>query len=274
VFSPYYAWARGAGQGADAENHCCLNVALYGAGGSRWAMTERGRRWVDREARQFRIGPSRMHWDGQALVVDVDEITVPIPRRLRGRVRLIPQALCSFNAPLDAGARHRWGPIAPCSRIEVDFDKPGLSWKGHAYLDSNEGDEPIDCAFRDWDWSRATLADGSTAVIYDVRPKAGGERVIAQRFATDGTAIPFETHDRQRLPRSLWGLPRSIRNEPAGPPASVLETLEDTPFYVRSTLQATMLGERVTAIHESLDVPRVVSRAVRLMLPWRMPRRG
>jgi carotenoid 1,2-hydratase len=249
-------------------------VALYGAGGSRWAMTERGRRWVQRDATQFRIGPSRMNWDGQALVVDIDEVTVPVPRRLRGRLRLIPQGLCSFNTALDAQGRHRWGPIAPCSRIEVAFEKPGLAWKGHAYMDSNEGDEPIDAAFHDWDWSRATLADGSTAVIYDVRPRSGPDRVIAQRFAPDGQAAPFQAPSRQRLPRSLWGLPRSIRSEPEGPPAAVLETLEDTPFYVRSTLQATLLGERVTAIHESLDVPRVVSRTVRLMLPWRMPRRG
>jgi carotenoid 1,2-hydratase len=237
-------------------------------------MTERGRRWVQRDATQFRIGPSRMNWDGQALVVDIDEVTVPVPRRIRGRLRLMPQGLCSFNAALDAQARHRWGPIAPCARIEVAFEKPGLAWKGHAYMDSNEGDEPIDAAFLDWDWSRATLADGSTAVIYDVRPRSGPDRVIAQRFAPDGQAAPFQAPGRQSLPRSLWGLPRSIRSEPEGPPAAVLKTLEDTPFYVRSTLQATLLGERVTAIHESLDVPRVVSRAVRLMLPWRMPRRG
>ncbi len=237
-------------------------------------MTERGRRWVQRDATQFQIGPSRMHWDGQALVVDIDEVTVPIPRRLRGRVRLMPQGLCSFNAALDAQGRHRWGPIAPCARIEVEFDKPGLSWKGHAYLDSNEGDEPIDAPFHDWDWSRARMADGSTAVIYDVRAKSGEDRVIAQRFAPEGTATPFEAADRQGLPRSLWGLRRGIRSEPAGPPATLTKTLEDTPFYVRSTLEATLLGERVTAIHESLDVPRVVSLPVRLMLPWRMPRRS
>jgi len=33
-------------------------------------------------------------------------------------------------------------------------------------------------------------------------------------------------------------------------------------------------GETVTAVHETLDVPRVVSWPVRLMLPWRMPRRS
>jgi carotenoid 1,2-hydratase len=54
----------------------------------------------------------------------------------------------------------------------------------------------------------------------------------------------------------------------------VLQALEDTPFYSRSVLQAQLCGERVTAIHESLDVPRLVSLPVRCMLPWRMPRRA
>jgi carotenoid 1,2-hydratase len=54
----------------------------------------------------------------------------------------------------------------------------------------------------------------------------------------------------------------------------LVSTLEDTPFYVRSLLRTRLLGEDVTAVHESLDVPRLVSLPVRLMLPWRMPRRG
>jgi carotenoid 1,2-hydratase len=273
VFSPYYAWARGESGTADPENHCAINVALYGQGARRWTMTERGRRWVRRDAREFNIGPSRLHWDGQALVVDIDEVAVPLPQRVRGRVKVFPQALCHFVTPLDAGGRHRWGPIAPCSRIEVEFEQPRLRWSGHAYMDSNEGDEPIDTPFREWDWARSPLADGSTAVIYDVRPKSGPDRVIAQRFAPDGSAHAFEAPARQPLPPSAWRLPRTMRSEGAGS-ARLLQTLEDTPFYVRSTLQAQLLGERVTAIHETLDLPRVVSTPVRLMLPFRMPRRG
>ena len=42
VFSPYYAWARRKGD-AGPENHVAVNVALYGKGGKRWSMTERGR---------------------------------------------------------------------------------------------------------------------------------------------------------------------------------------------------------------------------------------
>jgi carotenoid 1,2-hydratase len=50
-------------------------------------------------------------------------------------------------------------------------------------------------------------------------------------------------------------------------------TLEDTPFYVRSVLKSGLLGELVTSVHETLDAQRVASMAVRLMLPWRMPRK-
>jgi len=273
VFSPYYALARALGGGeADAENFCALNVALYGPAGRRWTMTERGRSQVRRSAREFVVGPSRVVWDGQAMVFDIDELAAPLPRRVRGQVRVQPQGLCRFVTGLDAAARHRWGPIAPCARIEVELQHPRVRWSGHAYLDSNEGDEPVDRGFREWDWSRAVLADGSTAVIYDVRPRSGADRVIAQRFAADGSTTAFEPPPRQSLPRSKWLLPRTMRTE-AGTPARVLQTLEDTPFYVRSLLASGLLGETVTSVHETLDLPRLVSLPVRLMLPWRMPRR-
>ena len=247
-------------------------MALYGEGGKRWAMTERGRRHVHRNEREFVIGPSRVHWDGTSLVVDIDERGAPIPLRVRGQVRVTPPALCRFVAPLDAAGRHRWGPIAPCARIEVALSHPALHWKGHAYMDSNEGDEPVDRAFNDWDWSRATMANGDTSVIYDVRPLQGPERVIARRFRPDGSHEPFEAPPRHPLPTSAWRIARQVRGEPS-PAPRLMRTLEDTPFYVRSQIASRLLGEEVVSIHETLDVPRVVSLPVRLMLPWRMPRR-
>jgi carotenoid 1,2-hydratase len=272
VFSPYYAAARGRAERADPEDHCALNVALYGDCGSRWTMTERGRRSVRRDRQQFVLGPSRVHWDGESIVVEIDEFGSPLPRRVRGRVRLSPQGLCSFVTGLDAAGRHRWGPIAPCARVEVCLEQPALTWSGHAYMDCNEGDEPLESAFREWDWSRAQLADGSTAVIYDVRPREGADRVIAERFQTDGRARAFTAPPRQAMPHSLWRIGRTMRSDPGVPPR-VLQTLEDTPFYVRSTLRAGLLGQSVTAMHETLDLTRLASLPVRLMLPVRMPRR-
>lgn len=246
-------------------------MALYGKAGKRWTMTERSRASMTRDASRLVVGPSQVHWNGECLTIDIDEITVPIPQRVRGQVRVYPKGLCRFVASLDDGGLHRWGPIAPCSRVEVEFAAPAMRWSGHAYLDSNEGDEPIDRPFTEWDWSRGSLSDGSTGVIYDVRQKQGGDRVIAVRFQPSGDFEHFTPPERQPLPRTAWRIGRTMRTE-AHRPAVVTQTLEDTPFYVRSVLSSGLLGEAVASVHETLNVPRLVSTAVQLMLPWRMPR--
>jgi carotenoid 1,2-hydratase len=270
VFSPYYAWARRSGP-APADNHNALNVALYSRGARRWSMTERGAAHCHRERSHFTLGPSQLQWDGTALTVRIDEIGVPIPRRIRGTVRVIPQQLFRFSTALDANGRHHWGPIAPSARVEVNLQQPAQRWSGHAYLDSNEGQEPVERAFKEWDWSRCQLADGSTAVLYDVEPGQPTSRLLALRFHPDGSVTPFEAPPPRSLPRTAWRLPRRLRSDS---PVSVLQQLEDTPFYQRAVLHSQMLGEAVTSFHETLNVPRLVSPIVQAMLPWRMPRRG
>jgi len=173
----------------------------------------------------------------------------------------------------DAG-RHRWGPIAPCARIEVDLAKPGLRWQGNAYLDSNEGDEPVTVPFKTWDWSRARMADGSTAVIYDVTQLGGARTLLAERFKPDGSWESFDAAPkRQAMPATLWRIDRGMRAD-AGTTSQVIDTLEDTPFYARSLLRTHLLGEPVTAVHETLEPQRLKSRVVQMMLPFRMPRRA
>jgi carotenoid 1,2-hydratase len=273
VFSSWYHWARWRdGERVDPGDHCAINVALYGAAGRRWTMTERSRRWVQRSAECLVVGPSRLHWDGGALTIDLDEVGVPLPQRVRGRIRVRPQATSRFVTALDAAGAHRWGPIAPCAGVEVDLEAPTARWAGHAYLDSNEGDEPLERGFHTWDWSRSTLADGSTAVIYDLRRRDGGERLIARRFRPDGGDEAFAAPPRQRLASTGWRIARAMRSD-ASHPVRVRQTLEDTPFYARSLLDGHLLGQPVTTVHESLSVPRLESLPVRLMLPWRMPRR-
>lgn len=236
-------------------------------------MTERGQRSVQREARRFTVGPSSVRWERDALVLDLDEISVPIPRRIRGKVRVMPTALSTFVTPLDAGGRHRWGPIAPCARVEVALEHPAQRWSGHGYLDSNEGEEPIDRPFREWDWSRSNLRDGSTAVLYDVQPKSGPDRVLALRFDRQGGVQTFEPPPRQTLPATLWRVPRRMRSDGAAV-VQVEQTLEDAPFYSRAVLRSSLLGETVTSVHETLNVPRLVATSTQWMLPWRMPRRA
>ncbi len=269
VFSPYYAWGRRS-PGVDPDNFCSLNVALYSRHAKRWSMTERGRRLCHRDATRFHIGPSQLHWDGQALQVDINEVCAPIPQRIRGHIRLEPERLFGFSTALDPAGKHRWGPLAPSARIEVKLDAPAQSWSGQAYMDSNEGDEPIERAFHRWDWSRARMADGSTAVLYDMQYPDQSEKVLALRFDTDGTVAPFAAPPRHTLAPTRWRLPRGMRSEAA---VRVHEQLEDTPFYQRALLHSTLLGEPVTSFHESLSIPRLVSPVVRAMLPWRMPRR-
>ena len=270
VFSPYYAWARGRGR-AQADHHCALNVAIYSKGHKRWAMTERGQRHCARSARQFTIGPSQMSWDGDCLTIDIDEIGVPLPRRIRGRIKLWPQQLFGYSTPLDVAGQHRWGPLAPASRIEVDLSAPDLKWQGHAYLDSNEGDEPIDRGFHTWNWSRARMRDGSTLVFYDMQAPGTEDRVLSLRFTPKGTVEPLDAPPVQRLPKTAWRIDRRMRSAHS---VRLHEQLEDTPFYQRSLLQFEYGRERLLAFHETLSVPRLVSPVVQAMLPWRMPRRA
>jgi carotenoid 1,2-hydratase len=235
-------------------------------------MTERGARWLSRGRDFYQLGPSAVHWHADRLTIEVEEWSNPIPRRLRGRVTLHPEQLFSQVEDLDTNGLHRWGPLAPNSRIEVDFLQPGLRWQGRGYLDSNEGDEPIDRPFLDWDWSRSEQSDGSCAVVYDVRQRDGQEILLAKRYSASGQITDFVPPGRQQLGRTGWRIGRQLRS--GGASLGSLRTLEDTPFYARSMVQAQSLGEQVPVMHETLVLDRLVSPVVQWMLPWRMPRRS
>jgi len=269
VFSPYYARARAHGAGDPAE-HCALNVALYGEGGKRWALTERRSASLVRGRSSLAIGPSTLEWSGDALRVRIDEVAAPLPARVRGDVRIVPEALASGGFDLDASGRHRWRPIAPCARVEVRLDHPSLQWTGEGYLDSNFGGEPIEDAFAHWDWSRARV-DGEAAVLYDVTRREAGNLSLALRFGRDGGTRAFEPPPRARLAPTLWRVERTTRAD-RDSTVRVRETLEDAPFYARSILDTRLLGRTVRAIHESLSLDRFSAGWVRCMLPFRMPR--
>lgn len=266
VFSPYYAWARRRG-GGDPMRHCAVNVALYGKH-KRWAMTERGADSVRRDTDFLAIGPSIMSWDGSELTVRIDEIAVPLPRRIRGTVRLRPSAIETRTITLDTAGRHRWRPIAPCARVEVSFDQPEATWSGQAYFDTNNGDRSLETDFIRWDWSRMRVPGGSF-ILYDVI-RQDGALTLAMRYDDAGGIEDFAAPALVSLPRTRWNLPRRV--SAASP--SVIETLEDTPFYSRSLIKAHMLGGPVTAVHESLALDRFASPWVQAMLPFRMPRRS
>ena len=173
VFSPYYAWARRRGD-ADPESFCSINAILYNPRSKYWALTERGAGDLARSARRLDVGPSAIYREGDGYCVDINEVTVPLPRRLRGQVRLFPAAMQDDPVTLEEKGRHRWWPIAPVGRVEVDFREPDLRWSGAGYFDSNWGEEPLEQGFSQWHWSRAELDDGSVAVLYAPNSRRSG----------------------------------------------------------------------------------------------------
>jgi len=239
-------------------------------------MTERGQNAIERTAHQFTIGPSHLRWENDALTIQINERVPLLGKKVQGSIKVFPEKLFHHVVALDDQARHRWGPIAPSARVEVSFTEPKIQWHGSAYFDSNEGDEAISKPFSEWDWSRAHLKDGSTAVIYDVRQKNGEERIIASKFNPDGTVQSFTPPKRISLRKTAWGIQRNMRSEKSDSADSstidLLNTFEDTPFYARSMLKSQLLGEEVISMHETLNVKRLESNIVQFMLPWRMPR--
>ena len=273
MFSPWYAWARRGGRAANPENHVCLHVALYGPHkrGGGWAMTDRGRGALSRDATRLEIGPSRVGWDGSALTITIKEVGAPLPRPITGIVRVHPSALTGARFTLDQAGRHRWSPLAPVSRVEVALDRPSLRWSGPGYFDSNDGDRPLEADFRQWDWCRAPMPGGG-AILYNAERLEGGEQSLALQVAHDGAVAAFDPPPRAALPATLWRVPRNTRSEPGARPV-VRRTLTDSPFYARSVIGTRLLGHDVTAVHESLDMARFTAPWVQAMLPFRVPRR-
>lgn len=267
VFSPWYAWARRGG-GGDPLNHCCVHVALYGAPGG-WAMTDRRRAALRRDADSLRIGPSGVAWDGDSLTIDIDEIAAPLPRRLVGTVRVRPDAVSTRSFVLDSAGRHQWQPIAARARAEVRFERPGLSWSGPAYFDSNRGAAPLEQDFSCWDWCRAPLPD-ATAVLYDAHRRDGTRQALALRVAPDGSVADMELPPEASLPRGFWGVARPTRSEDGR--ASLVRSLVDAPFYTRSEIRTRLLGQDAVAVHESLSLDRFAMLPVQVMLPLKVPR--
>lgn len=266
VFSPYYAWSGR----RDPENHCSVNVALYGAAGRRWAMTERGRTALTRDAATLSIGPSCLHWNGDSLSLRFSEVGAPLPRRIRGSLRLHPHALPGRTFALDADHAHRWTPLAPRASVEVTLEKPNCAWRGTAYFDTNAGDAPLEDDFVAWDWSRVHRGQ-DTLLFYDVARRDGGETALALRLDRSGGLEPVAAPPQIDLPAGVWRVPRRPRADPDAPPWRA-EFLEDTPFYTRSLLRGDVQGAPAEAVHESLSLNRLRSPLVRAMLPFRMPR--
>jgi carotenoid 1,2-hydratase len=272
VFSPYYFADRQRGLG-DPREHCSLNVCLYGEK-RRWSMTERRQSAIHQSTSTLGIGPSELQWDADGLRVAFDEVCAPLPYRVRGSVQVRPDFINDRVFVLDGAQRHRWQPIAPCARIEVELEQPALRWSGHAYFDRNWGDEQIEDGFAYWDWSRAQVPNESgdqSVILYNMDRREGGQKSLALRFSRQGVE-EFEPPPDHVLPRTpIWKQRRHSQADAEHPPR-INKTLEDTPFYARSVIDTHLLGQPLTAVHESLCLDRFRSPIVQRMLPYRMRR--
>ncbi len=221
----------------------------------------------------MQVGPSALRYEGDTLIIDVEEWTVPLPRRSKGQVRVQLKGPQSTHYALDNEGRHHWWPVSPCAQVDVSFDSPALNWSGEGYVDANWGSEPLEDGFSYWHWSRLNAADGRTIVRYEAWPRRGEPTLLSLGFDEHGDVAKLDDGVSQKLRSTpVWRMRRDARVG-AGSTVSVAKTYEDTPFYSRSLLRYED-GEQqgAWAMHESLDLDRFRQPWVQFLLPFRMPR--
>ncbi len=235
-------------------------------------MTERDAGALARTRESLSIGPSSLTWENGVLTITVDEVAVPWPRRVRGKIVLHAGPQPNRGFALDAAGRHRWQPIAPFARVEASFSAPDIAWSGHGYCDTNDGDRPLADDFISWDWAREN-GGARTRLLYDAVRRDGGTTALALALDRDGRLRDIAAPPLADLPRGLWGVPGRARSDHGRPPR-LLQRLEDAPFYRRSVVETAWDGAATTLVHESLSLTRFTHPVVQAMLPFRMPRRA
>ncbi len=266
VFSPYYFRAINNGLGQP-EQYCALNVGIYSRGQQRWVLNEYDATQIERDARRFRLGSSELHFDGDALHIAIDERAVPLPRRVRGHIRVEPKSRTEGPFTLHEAGQQHWWPFAPSAKVELDLSAPSLRWTGQGYFDTNAGARPLQDCFTDWHWSRRHDHHG-THITYQTRDCDQKTRELALLIDADGTIEKRELPPVQQLPKGLWRMTRPIAS---GPAPRLVRSLEDTPFYTRSVVATPDAGPALT-MHESLSLERFVQPWVQRLLPFRTRR--
>jgi carotenoid 1,2-hydratase len=277
VFSPYYKRARNK-SAVDPLQHCSLNVALYGANNV-WCMTERHREDVELQPDYMRIGPSSLSYTRSdnhtgRLTINIEERAAPIPRRVKGQITVDIQLQTDAQFTLDDNGRHHWWPAGPNSQVSVQMERPFTQWTGNAYVDMNQGDQPIENDLQYWCWSRFRTASG-TQIHYDVfntdsQLSGNPDKAIAVHIGTNSDVQPIKPSTLHELPRSGWRMRRHARSDASVP--KIISALEDTPFYTRSAVRTGVNQHSVNGINESVSLTRFNNPIVQTMLRFRMPR--
>ncbi|MCE6960419.1 carotenoid 1,2-hydratase [Cereibacter sphaeroides] len=267
VFSPWYRWSGR----REPQNHCCINVATYGPGG-RFTMTDRGRSALRQSNDTLTVGPSRIHWTGTQLIVEVNEVSAPpVVSPVKGRIVLTPAGMTDVEVALTEDGSHIWRPFSPTARIDVDLTQ-GHRWQGHGYFDANFGTAALEADFRFWTWGRYPVADGA-ACFYDAIRKDGSRLEIGLHVTADGRARMIEPPPPARFARSGWFVERHTPADPGTKPRQVMSML-DAPFYSRSMVETTVFGQKTVGVHEALDLRRFSWPLLMPMLAVRVPRRA
>lgn len=283
MFSPRYRRARrrAAKQGEPAplaEAFAGVNFVVYSPDKKEraWAMTEYDASSVARSDVDLQIGDNAIHREGDTLIIDIDERAPWTGRPIRGQIKIElaerSDAACGPYA-IDGQGRHRWYPIAPHAEVEVTLESPALTFRGRAYHDSNEGDEGLEDAFENWDWSRRDAGDHAE-IVYDTRTRDGGSHRLALRIQGAETQALELSDDAAELEldETRWGLQPRLRSHEQTQ-AELQMRLEDTPFYARSLLRVQAPDATVHhAVHEHLDMRRFERATTQFMLPWRTRR--
>ncbi|MCF6445992.1 carotenoid 1,2-hydratase [Nereida sp. MMG024] len=267
VFSPWYRWSGR----KQPENHCCINVATYGPGG-RFTMTDRGADALRTTANTFEVGPSKMHWDGDKLVIDVNEMGAPpMVTRVQGQITLTPRQITNVEMPLKQDGSHVWRPFAPLADIDVNLEATGWQWQGHGYFDANFGTAALEDDFSYWTWGRYPHSQGSLC-FYDADRRDGSQLGVGVMFENDGSIRVLRAPPKVGFKRSLWQVRRETRADAGYTPHQVQNML-DAPFYSRSAVRTQFAGEEIVGVHEALDLNRFRSPLLKPMLAVRVPRR-
>ncbi|PWJ21729.1 carotenoid 1,2-hydratase [Jannaschia seohaensis] len=235
-------------------------------------MTDRGRAALRLTAESFTVGPSCLRWEGERLVIEIDEMSTPHAQPLRGTITVAPTALTDVEVPLTPDGAHVWRPFAPTAGIKVDLNRPGWRWDGHGYLDANFGTRALEADFGYWTWGRFPVGDGSVA-FYDAARTDGSQLSVALRFGADGSCAEIEAPPLQRFRRSNWLVRRETRCDAGHAPRQVKAML-DAPFYNRCAVETVIGGERTVGVFEALDLDRFRGPWLMPMLAVRVPRRA
>jgi carotenoid 1,2-hydratase len=271
VFSPAYRQERLNPTGLSPYDFSTFNISLKSPVGNRFCLTEHRREHVAVSDKTFRVGKNQATFGSDRLTLDLDDMATPLPFRMRGEA-VIEFQNRGAESPilLDDAGRHRWQPIASAARARIRLTEPNLSFEGTAYVDSNEGDEPLEDAFTSWQWSR-TVKEGSAdaSIQYDCTFRDGTSR--RRLFHSPHGYVEEQAHvigALSSLGNTLFRMPREL---PLEGRVTKQTTLLDAPFYSRTALRTIdQSGHEANVVHESLDLARFVNPWVQRALPYRM----